>query len=47
MAFKESKCGQIGCVVKPIYSDPNTKTPFLTFASAAQKSFGPAYPPPP
>jgi hypothetical protein len=47
VAFKESKCGSVGCVVKPLYSDPATKTPFLTFASAAETKFGPAYPPPP
>jgi hypothetical protein len=47
VAFKESKCGSTGCVVKPIYSDKNNKTPFLTFASAAEQSFGPPEPPPP
>jgi hypothetical protein len=45
VAFKESTCGSIGCVVKPLFSDPTTKTPFLTFASAAEASFGPPYPP--
>ncbi len=47
VAFKESQCGSVGCVVRPIYSDPATKTPFLTYANIAESSFGPAYPPPP
>jgi hypothetical protein len=46
VAFKDSKCAGVTCVVKPVYSDPATKTPFLTFGFAAEASFGPAYPPP-
>lgn len=46
VAFKESKCGGIGCVVKPVYSDPVTKTPMFTFAFAAEQDFGPPMPPP-
>jgi hypothetical protein len=46
VAFKDSKCSS-GCVVKPLYSDPAAKTPFLTFASAAEAKFGPPMPPPP
>lgn len=47
VAFKESKCGSVGCVVKPIYSDPTTRTPFLTYGNIAESNVGPAYPPPP
>lgn len=46
VAFKKSQCSS-GCVVKPLYSDGPTKTPFLTFANAAEANFGPPYPPPP
>ncbi|HZF56687.1 MAG TPA: hypothetical protein VE093_49065, partial [Polyangiaceae bacterium] len=47
VAFKESKCGAVSCVVKPVYSDPASKTPFLTVGFGAAQSFGPPYPPPP
>lgn len=46
VAFKKTACSS-GCVVKPIYSDPVGKTPFFTFATAAESNFGPPYPPPP
>lgn len=46
VAFRQDMCGGTGCIVKPIYSDPVAKTPFFTFASAAEADFGPPYPPP-
>jgi hypothetical protein len=47
VAFSSDVCGKELCVVKPVYSDPVNKTPFLTLGSAATSHFDPGYPPPP
>lgn len=45
VAFVNDKCGKSFCNVKPIYSDPNGKTPFFLLDSAATSGFAPPYPP--
>lgn len=47
VAFTEGECQSKGCVVQPLYMDPNTKTPYLTTSSQVQSIFEPPYPPPP
>lgn len=47
VAFKADMCNNTQCVVRPVYSDPNAKTPFLTNDTAATTMFAPGYPPPP
>lgn len=47
VAFTNDPCGKSLCTVKPIYSDPVQKTPFLTIDTAATSTFAPPYPPPP
>lgn len=45
VAFVDSECGNKGCIVKPLYSDPVAKTPVFTIDTAAEAGFGPDYPP--
>jgi hypothetical protein len=45
VAFTNDKCGKTSCTVKPIYSDPNGKTPFFLLDSAATSGFAPSYGP--
>ena len=43
--LEEDECGQGGCIVEPLYGDPNMTTPLLSTASAVASSFNPPYPP--
>lgn len=49
VGFKANQemCPIKGCVVKPLYADPATRTPLMTYDKAAAAQFGPAYPPAP
>lgn len=47
VAFVDSKCGNKGCVVQPLYTDPVAKTPVLMLEGAAETTIGPDYPPTP
>lgn len=44
VAFVDSKCGNKGCVVQPLYTDPVAKTPVFTLEGAAENGVGPDYP---
>ena len=43
----QGECAAKGCVVKPLYANPATRTPVLTYDDVAESQFGPVYPPPP
>jgi hypothetical protein len=47
VAFGHDAYGTPRCLVEPVYADAATRTPFLTTASIASTTLGPAYPPPP
>ncbi|MFT3767849.1 MAG: hypothetical protein QM820_20555 [Minicystis sp.] len=47
VAFTDDKCGKSFCTVRPIYSDPVTKTPYFITDDTANTSFAPPYPPAP
>lgn len=45
VAFTSDTCGTRRCVVKPLYSDPLTRTPVLSTVTGVQAAFTPPYPP--
>jgi len=47
VAFTEGECQSKGCVVQPLYMNPNTKEPYLVQVSTVESTFAPPYPPPP
>jgi hypothetical protein len=47
VAFVEDMCGNVSCVVQPLYDDPTSKTPLFTLDTTATATFSPAWPPAP